>query len=45
MFARVAGFPAVKTLDGFDFAFATGVPRAQIQELASLAIVEGARTS
>jgi DNA replication protein DnaC len=23
MFARVAGFPTVKTLDGFDFGFAT----------------------
>lgn len=40
MFARVAGFPAVKTLDGFDFGFATGAPRGQIQELASLAFVE-----
>jgi DNA replication protein DnaC len=34
MFARVAGFPTVKTLDGFDFGFATGVPRQQIHELA-----------
>lgn len=42
MFARVAGFPAVKTLDGFDFGFATGVPRQQVQELASLAFVERA---
>ena len=42
MFARVAGFPAVKTLDGFDFAFATGAPRQQIGELASLAFVERA---
>lgn len=42
MFARVAGFPAVKTLDGFDFGFATGVPCQQIQELASLAFVERA---
>lgn len=42
MFARVAGFPVVKTLDGFDFGFATGAPRAQIQELASLAFVERA---
>ena len=42
MFARVAGFPAVKTLDGFDFGFATGVPRQQIQELASLAFIERA---
>ena len=29
MFARVAGFPAIKTLDGFDFGFAAGVPRPQ----------------
>jgi len=41
MFARVAGFPVVKTLDGFDFGFATGVPR-QIHELAGLAFVERA---
>jgi DNA replication protein DnaC len=27
MFARVAGFPMVKTLDGFDFGFAAGAPR------------------
>lgn len=42
MFARVAGFPAVKTLDGFDFGFATGVPRPQIHELAGLAFIERA---
>ena len=42
MFARTAGFPAVKTLDGYDFSFATGAPRQQIQELASLAFVERA---
>jgi DNA replication protein DnaC len=40
MFARIAGFPAIKTLDGFDFGFATGVPRQQIHELASLAFIE-----
>lgn len=27
MLARVAGFPAVKTLDGYDFELATGTPR------------------
>jgi hypothetical protein len=27
MFARVAGFPAIKTIDGYDFGFATGTPR------------------
>ena len=30
MFARVAGFPAIKTLDQYDFTFATGAPRKQI---------------
>jgi len=33
MFARVAGFPTVKTLDGSNFGFSTGVPRQQIHEL------------
>jgi DNA replication protein DnaC len=42
MFARTAGFPAIKTLDGYDFGFATGAPRQQIIELASLAFVERA---
>lgn len=42
MFARTAGFPALKTLDGYDFGFATGAPRQQISELASLAFVERA---
>ena len=27
MFARVAGFPAIKTLDQYDFGFAIGAPR------------------
>ena len=42
MFARVASFPAIKTLDQYDFTFATGAPRKQIMELASLAFVERA---
>lgn len=42
MFARVAGFPAIKTLEQYDFDFALGAPRQQIQELASLAFVERA---
>jgi DNA replication protein DnaC len=42
MFARVAGFPAIKTLDQYDFTFATGAPRKQIMELASLAFIERA---
>ena len=39
---RMAGFPALKTLEAYDFAFATGAPRQQIQELAALGFVERA---
>ncbi|NOT72544.1 MAG: AAA family ATPase [Hyphomicrobium sp.] len=42
MLTRTAGFPALKTLDAYDFAFATGAPRSQIQELAALGFVERA---
>jgi DNA replication protein DnaC len=42
MLTRTAGFPALKTLEAYDFAFATGAPRVQIQELASLGFVERA---
>jgi DNA replication protein DnaC len=42
MAARVAGFPAIKTLDGYDFGFAAGAPRKQLLELAGLAFVERA---
>lgn len=38
--ARMAGFPALKTLEGFDFQFATGVPKDRIHTLASLAFLE-----
>ena len=31
MLSRVSGFPAIKTLDQFDFEFAVGAPRQQIQ--------------
>jgi DNA replication protein DnaC len=37
---RLAGFPAVKTLEDFDFGFAAGVERGQIGELAGLGFVE-----
>jgi len=37
---RMAGFPAIKTLEAYDFGFACGVPKSQIQELASLAFIE-----
>ncbi len=40
MLTQMAGFPMIKTLDEFDFTFAAGVPRAKINELASLAFIE-----
>ena len=40
MLTRLAGFPAIKTLDDFDYAFAQGVKRSQIEELAGLGFVE-----
>ncbi len=42
MLTRTAGFPALKTLEDYDFAFATGAPKAQLQELASLGFIERA---
>lgn len=36
---RLSGLPAVKTLEQFDFKFASGAPRAQLQELAGLAFI------
>jgi DNA replication protein DnaC len=36
----MAGLPAIKHFDDFDFRFATGAPRKQLQELTSLAFVE-----
>lgn len=37
---RFAGFPAIKTLDDFDFTFAQGVNKRQIMELSSLSFIE-----
>jgi len=37
---KLAGFPAVKTLEAFDFDAAPSVPRARIEELAGMAFVE-----
>jgi DNA replication protein DnaC len=37
---RLAGFPAIKTLETFDYDFAAGVKRSQIDELASLSFIE-----
>jgi DNA replication protein DnaC len=42
MLTRLAGFPAIKTLEAFDYAFAAGLNRSQLGELASLAFVERA---
>jgi len=39
---KLATLPAVKTLESYDFVFATGAPKAQIQELASLNFIERA---
>jgi DNA replication protein DnaC len=40
MLLRMAGFPAIKTLDDFDYNFNRSVPRAKILELSSLAFLE-----
>lgn len=32
---RMAGFPAIKTLDDYDYSFAVGAPRKAIDELAT----------
>ena len=42
MLAKLAGFPAVKTLEAFDFGFAVGAPKALLTELATLAFIERA---
>lgn len=39
---KLATLPSVKMLEQYDFAFASGAPRMQIQELASLAFIERA---
>jgi DNA replication protein DnaC len=39
---HLATLPAVKTLEQYDFAFAAGAPRAQLQELAGLSFIERA---
>ena len=38
--AKMAGFPAIKLLDDYDFRFAVRAPKKQLQELASLAFIE-----
>lgn len=42
LLTRTAGFPAIKTLDQYDFNFATGAPKGLLNELAALAFVDRA---
>lgn len=37
---KMAGFPAIKTLDDYDFKFASGAPKKTIMTLADLAFIE-----
>ena len=37
---KMAGFPAIKTIEQFDYSFTIGVNRKQIEELASLSFVK-----
>lgn len=37
---KMAGFPAIKRIEDYDFRFAVGAPKPQIQSLATLAFVE-----
>jgi DNA replication protein DnaC len=39
---KLATLPSIKTLEGYDFAFASGAPRKQIVELGGLAFIERA---
>lgn len=39
---KLAGLPVIKRFDDYDFSFATGAPRKQLQELTSLAFIERA---
>jgi DNA replication protein DnaC len=40
MMTRIAGFPAIKTLEQFNYDFAKGVKRGQVEELAGLGFIE-----
>ena len=37
---KMAGFPTIKTLDEYDYTFATGAPKKTIRALADLAFIE-----
>jgi DNA replication protein DnaC len=40
MLVKLASFPAIKTLDDYDFKFAVGTPKKLIQELSALSFIE-----
>lgn len=40
MLLKMAGFPAVKQIEAYDFKFAVGAPKKQIQALASLSFIQ-----
>lgn len=42
LLTRMACFPAIKTLEEYDFGFSAGVPKAQFTELGGLAFIERA---
>ena len=42
---KMAGFPAIKTIEQFDYSFTIGVNRKQIEELASLSFVKRMKIS
>jgi len=43
LLTRTAGFPAIKTLEQYDFDFATGAPKQLLRELSTLTFVERAQ--
>jgi DNA replication protein DnaC len=45
MLLKTAGLPAIKHFDDYDFRFATGAPRKQLQELTSQALMERQKKS
>jgi len=42
---KFAGLPGIKRLEDYDYKFATGAPRKQLKELASLAFIERAENN
>lgn len=40
LLTRTAGFPSIKTLEQYDFTFATGAPKTLLNELSTLAFIE-----